>query len=126
MTTAHTTGPELTRNPQTGTFGFMCVEHHVLRSGLTQTHAANVEAKHLREHHDPMAHLLANLTIDLTHAAMYAAAAYSEPEKPRKVVGYEAIAMWEALVGLPSEEARALAAYLIGTQTHHTAAVTPW
>jgi hypothetical protein len=111
----------LTRNPQAGTYGYTCTEHGIHRYGLTQQHAINVEAKHLREHHDPMATLAANLSIDLTHAAMYAAAAYHDP-KPRT---HDAIAMWEALTGLPTEEAQALAIWLLGAEPHVTAAVIP-
>jgi hypothetical protein len=43
---------ELTMNPTKGTYTFLCIEHGVHRPGiLTVQHAANIEAKHNREHH---------------------------------------------------------------------------
>jgi hypothetical protein len=116
MTTAHTTGPELTRNPQDSTWGFMCVEHRVLRSHLTEQHARNVEAKHLREHHDPMGHLAAGLTLDLTAMAIWLVDGES----------IEGLLAWTALTGLPTQEAVELAQWIAAAEPHITAAVTPW
>lgn len=116
--------PDLTRNPTAGTYGFQCTEHGVHRHGLTQQHAINIEAKHWREHHDPMAHLVGHITLDLTLAAMHAAAAYA-PSVVKGEQGDFARDLWEALTGLPTEEAKALALYLVGAEPHVTAAVIP-
>lgn len=118
----------LTRNPTAPTrsaYGFTCTEHGIHRAGLTETHARNAEAKHLRDHHDPMATLAGGLSIDLTAVAPYAAAAYA-PSNRKDGTGTMAVEMWETLVGLPSEEARALAHWLLGAEPHVTAAVIPW
>lgn len=43
---------ELTMNVTKGTYTFVCREHGIHRPGIqTVQHAANIEAKHVREHH---------------------------------------------------------------------------
>lgn len=81
---------ELTRNPVDGSWGFICREHGVLRSGLTERHALNVEAKHQREDH-----LTPPQELDLTEAA-------------RAVLHHGdagSLSVWKALTGLASYEA---------------------
>jgi len=57
---------ELTRNPVDGSYGFICREHGIHRSGLTHQHAINVERKHQREDHpDPL-----ELELDLRAGAI--------------------------------------------------------
>jgi len=121
---------ELTRNPVDETWGFICREHGVHRSGLAERHARNVEAKHVREDHgDPTV-----FTVDLKPlAAMAVHAAIvlgNHPEAGGPARAAEANArleMWAKLVGMEEDLEKAVAlAALVNQQDSVTAAVVPF
>lgn len=110
------TAGELTRNPTTGTWGYQCTEHGILRSGLTQTHAINVEAKHIREDHTPAeAVILANLVLDVTALAVMLMA----EQDPNVLLA------WCALTGLEPDTAIDVANHIVMADTSVLAAVVP-
>ncbi len=57
---------ELTRNVVDDSWGFICREHGLHRAGLSERHARNVEAKHLREDH---AFVVNMVQVNLTYLA---------------------------------------------------------
>jgi hypothetical protein len=117
---------QITRDPVTGAYGFICTEHGVLRTGLAQQHAVNVETKHLREHHaPPMEAILQNLTLDLTAAAVRVGAAYMIGEVAGPDYHPPILDAWEAMTGLGRDDARDLAVHIVGHHDQVTAAVVP-
>lgn len=107
---------ELTRNPVDGTWGFICLEHGVHRSGLAERHALNVEAKHIREDHaDPE-----GIVADLAPLARRAAEEYAAQHLSTFV------ALWEETTGLSREAAKALALGTAMTGQPLRAAVVPF
>lgn len=120
---------ELTRNPVDETWGFICREHGLHRSGLTQAHALNVERKHVRDDHpDPLV-----LELDLKAvASMVVHAAitmgnHPEAGGPARAARAEGILeMWTAMTGMEPEDAVGLAAQISRSQEPVRAAVVPF
>lgn len=91
---------ELTRNPVDETWGFICREHGILRTGLTQQHAINTENKHRREDHpDP-----ANVSLDLKAVAILvvqAGLAFNAPAgTPAHIDAHARMDVWCQMTGL--------------------------
>ena len=107
---------ELTRDPITDTWGFVCREHGTLRTGLTERHALNVEAKHVREDHAPEMP-----TLNLTELA-----AFVWVHQGRNPLLWDA---WMRLVGPEdAEAAQAFGTFCLDTTPDRpvTAAVVPF
>ena len=107
---------ELTRDPITQTWGFVCREHGILRTGLTEPHARNVEAKHLREDHADA------LVMELDLKA--AAEALKMEEGVPRFDG--AMTLWMALTGMERRDAAVYALQVLTTEGPVTAAVAPF
>jgi hypothetical protein len=107
---------ELTRDPINGTWGFICREHGVHRHGLTERHATNVEAKHVREDHADQD----TPTLNLTELAAFVWANNSGDS-----LVWDA---WERLTGLTGGAAVDFGAFCLDTDAAHpvTAAVVPF
>jgi uncharacterized protein YbjT (DUF2867 family) len=76
-------------------------------------------------------HLLTNLTLDVTRAALAAGAGYTTQavmtslNLPPSPYAKACTAMWEAMTGLDPETANALATHILGHRDQVTAAVVP-
>lgn len=118
---------ELTRNPVDGSWGFICREHGTHRAGLTERHATNVEAKHIREQHaEPE-----TPTLDLTSMAK-SALRLQEMARGRAVASPEAqrwdaaLALLEDLTGLGGLDAVEFFATVAASPSPVRAAVAPF
>lgn len=118
---------ELTRNPVDGSWGFICREHGTHRAGLTERHATNVEAKHLREDHaEPEAP-----TFDVTAMAVSVLALERLATRGRDVTAEgqrwdAALTLWEDLTGLEGVAALEFARAAATAPRPVTAAVVPF
>jgi hypothetical protein len=103
----------LSQNPVDGSWRYACPDHGILRQGLAQAHAINVELKHQREAHASNA----LETVDLS-----AAAAYLTQGEHQTVAG-----LWMALLGT-DDTVGAVSQALIwaGAQEPVRAAVVPF
>ena len=107
---------ELTRDPITGTWGFVCREHGILRTGLTERHAFNVEAKHLREDHPDAFAGAINLTELAAHVWVHSGKDPSLWD------------LWLRVTGLSQDDAKTFGAACLDTTPDNpvTAAVAPF
>ena len=136
MTAADHPVYELTRNPVDESWGFICREHGVHRSGLTQPHALNVERKHLREDHadqdTPDAFDLtaaARIVVGLVRAVELEVQAPSMGATAGKKLNARkgaTLNLWEALTGLQGEAAIAYARKLSEADTPAIAHLAPF
>lgn len=117
---------ELTYDPVTGTYGFICLEHGVHRGGLGHNHALNVERQHIRDAHTPADEvILQNLVLDVTAMALRVGAAYLIAEVMPDPLNYHPpiIDAWEAMTGLDPATAKSLATHITGHHDGVTAAI---
>lgn len=107
----------------------LCLDHPESRARLdrivsSSAHAYNLEAKHLREYHNPVEEWpdlnLSAVASLVCMAATLDSTGYAE-ECATAVLG-----MWESLTGLPRAEAVALAQRVQASREPVTAAVAPF
>lgn len=115
---------ELTYDPVTGTYGFICLEHGLHRGHLAHNHAMNVERQHLRDYHTPSAEvILQNLVLDVTAMALRVGAAYLIQDVTGPEFRPPIIDAWEAMTGLDPAAAKELTTHIIGHHDGVTAAI---
>lgn len=108
-----------TVHPVDDGFLVVCPQHNLIRGVETAQHAANLEALHNRVDH---ADDTDSIEVDLTAAARNVLAV--EELAPDQLWG--ALATWEALTGLRSADAIALARQLAAAEQPLIAAVPPF
>lgn len=108
-----------------------CPEHQDARARLSRTvfsaaHAANLEAKHLREYHVASGFPALNLSAVCTLVLMAVTIEDSDTGTAVDASATAVLGMWEALTGLPRAEAVALAQRVQASAEPTTAHVAPF